>query len=193
MPRLRRTLPFAVLSLVFSMAHAHEHDHDHTEHGSLGKHEHGVAALNVALEGKALEIALDSPAMNLVGFEHAASTDADKQKVAQVQQQLRQPAKLFGLPDAAGCTSDKANLSSPLFGSSEAEHDHDDEHEHEHEHSDVEAEYSFTCEDPAALEAVDLSGFFKQFPATQKINVQSITPNGQKGDTLTVQQPKLTF
>ena len=37
--------------------------HDEHEHGSLGKHEHGVAQLNVALDGKTLELQVDSPAM----------------------------------------------------------------------------------------------------------------------------------
>jgi hypothetical protein len=50
------------------------------------------------LDGNTLELELDSPAMNLVGFEHAASTDADKAKVAAARQQLEQPLKLFGLP-----------------------------------------------------------------------------------------------
>jgi ABC-type Zn2+ transport system substrate-binding protein/surface adhesin len=211
MSRLSLALPFALMSLAVSTAYAHEHSHD--EHGSLGKHEHGVASLNVALDGKTLEIALDSPAMNMVGFEHAPSSDADKAKIAQAQQQLRAATDLFGVPAAAGCVSDKVELESPLFSPADGhekgdhkhehghEHAHADSHEHkdghehghDHAHSDIDAQYSFTCADPSQLNAMDLSGFFKQFPATEKVNVQAIGPNGQKGDTLTPQQPKLTF
>ena len=73
MRRLLLALPFALLPLAIAHA-ADEHDH---EHGSLGAHEHGVGRLNAALDGQTLELELESPAMNLVGFEHAATTDAD--------------------------------------------------------------------------------------------------------------------
>jgi len=79
-------LPFALLPLAVATAHdGHDHDHDdhgHAhEHGSLGAHVHGIASLNLALEGSKFEIELDSPAINLVGFEHQASSDADKAKL----------------------------------------------------------------------------------------------------------------
>ena len=105
MRRLLLALPFALLPLVAAQAHD---DHDHA-HGTLGAHEHGVATLNVVLDGNTLELELDSPAMNLVGFEHAATRDTDKAKVAAVRQQLEQPLKLFGVDQAAGCTEDAQN------------------------------------------------------------------------------------
>ncbi|SDG35723.1 DUF2796 domain-containing protein [Phytopseudomonas seleniipraecipitans] len=199
MRRLLLALPFALLPL--AVAHAHDHDHDH-EHGSLGKHEHGVATLNVALEGNTLEIELESPAMNIVGFEHAATSDADKKTVAAARAKLEKPLALFSLPAAAGCSLTEHELSSPLFGDAEDKHDHDhdhdhdehaDGHDHDHEHSDIDADYSFTCKQPDALKTVDLTAFYKQFPATQKINVQLIGPNGQKGVESTPANARLTF
>lgn len=178
MRRLLLALPFALLPLVAAQAHD---DHDHA-HGTLGAHEHGVATLNVVLDGNTLELELDSPAMNLVGFEHAATRDTDKAKVAAVRQQLEQPLKLFGVDRAAGCTEDAQDLSSPLFG--DAPHAHGDDehgHEHGHEHADVNAHYQFKCVAPGKLAQVDLAPLFRAFPATQKINVQLIGPNGQKG------------
>jgi len=179
MRRLLLALPFALFPL--AAAHAHDdHDHDHA-HGSLGAHEHGVASLNVALDGTTLELELDSPAMNLVGFEHAASSDADKAKVAAVRQQLEQPLKLFVLAQAAGCNETTQQLQSPLFGNASAADDDDDGHAHAHEHSDIHAHYQLTCSQPGKLAQLDLAPLFAAFPATQKINVQLIGPNGQKG------------
>lgn len=178
MRRLLLALPFALLPL--AVAHAHDdHDHDHA-HGTLGAHEHGVAKLNAVLDGNTLELELDSPAMNLVGFEHVASTDADKAKVAAVRQQLEQPLKLFGLAAAAGCKEDAQELESPLFGDA-VKDDDGDEHEHAHPHSDIGAHYQLNCSAPEKLTQLDLAPLFKAFPATQKINVQLIGPNGQKG------------
>lgn len=101
MRRLLLALPFALLPLAAQAADEHNHDHDH-EHGSLDAHEHGVGRLNAVLDGKALELELESPAMNLVGFEHLATTDADKAKLAAARKQLEQPLVLFSLPKAAG-------------------------------------------------------------------------------------------
>jgi len=176
MRRLLIALPLALLPL--AAAHAHD-DHDHT-HGSLSAHEHGVAKLNAVLDGNTLELELESPAMNLVGFEHAAIADADKAKVAAVRQQLEQPLKLFGLAAAAGCKEDAQELESPLFGDA-AKNDDGDEHEHGHQHSDIGAHYQLNCSAPEKLTQLDLAPLFKAFPATQKINVQMIGPNGQKG------------
>ena len=183
MRRLLIALPFALLPL----AAAHAHDDHEPKHGSLGAHEHGIAQVNVALDGQALEVELQSPAMNLVGFEHAASSDADKAKVATVRRTLEQPLALFNLPTAAGCELTEHELESPLFGG--APHADDAEHGkadgHHHEHSDIHAHYQFTCTTPAALNQLGLAGLFKTFPATQKIQLQLIAPSGQQGLELT--------
>ncbi|MGY1450226.1 DUF2796 domain-containing protein [Pseudomonas chlororaphis] len=198
MRRLLLALPFALLPLAIAHA-AEKHDHDH-EHGSLGAHEHGVARLNAALDGQTLELELESPAMNLVGFEHAASTDADKAKVAAVRAQLEKPLALFSLPPAAGCVVVQQELESPLFGDKPEDHDedHDDAknaggHEHHHEHSEIHAHYQFTCATPGALKNLDLAGVFKTFPATQKIQIQLISPSGQQGVEATAKAASLKF
>lgn len=189
MRRLLLALPFALLPL--SVAHAHEHaEHEHA-HGSLGAHEHGVARLNAVLEGKTLELELQSPAMNLVGFEHAASTDADKAKVAAARKQLAQPLNLFGLAKAAGCKETDQELDSPLFGDAPAKDDDGDDDGHEH--SEIHAHYQFTCDTPAQLTHLDLTTLFKTFPATQKIQVQLIGPSGQQGLEVTPSHPSTTF
>ncbi len=200
MRRLMLALPFALLPLVAAQAHEQGHDH---EHGSLGAHEHGVARLNAALDQQTLELELQSPAMNLVGFEHAATSDADKAKVAAVHKQLEQPQALFDLPAAAGCKLTDVDLDSPLFGDKPDadDHDHDDEdgdehaegEAHHHEHSEIHAEYNFTCSNPTALKQLDLSPTFKHFPATQKIQVQLISPSGQKGLDATPSNSQLAF
>ena len=200
MRRLLLALPFALLPLAIAHA-AEDHDHDH-EHGSLGAHEHGVGRLNAVLDGQTLELELDSPAMNLVGFEHVATTAADKAKVAAARKQLENPSALFNLPKAAGCVISSQELNSPLFGDKpEADHDDDDHdhdskdgaHEHHHDHSEIHAHYQFTCATPTALSNLDLTQVFKTFPATQKIQVQLIGPSGQQGVDATATAATLKF
>ncbi|MGE8067913.1 DUF2796 domain-containing protein [Pseudomonas sp. NPDC089569] len=192
MHRLLLALPFALLPLAVTHA-ADEHDH---EHGSLGAHEHGVGRLNAALDGQTLELELDSPAMNLLGFEHAATSDADKAKVVAVRAELEKPLALFNLPKAAGCIVARQELESPLFGDkpdADEDHDEDAKDEHHHDHSEIHAHYQFTCATPGALENLDLAAIFNRFPATQKIQVQLIGPSGQQGVEVTAKAAALKF
>jgi hypothetical protein len=192
MRRLLLALPFAMLPLAVAHA-ADEHDH---EHGSLGAHEHGVGRLNAVLDGKTLALELQSPAMNLVGFEHVATSDADKAKVAAARALLEQPLALFNLPKAAGCVVENQELESPLFGDTpDADDDHaeDAKDEHHHDHSEIHAHYQFTCATPDALKTLDLVNMFNSFPATRTIQVQLIGPSGQQGVGVTAKAAALKF
>ena len=196
MRRLLLALPFALLPLAIAQAADADADavHDHEAHASLDAHEHGVAQLNAALDGKTLELELESPAMNLVGFEHAAQSPADQAKVAAARAQLEQPLALFALPAAAGCQVTEQALESPLFGAAaHDEHEHEDEHADEQNHSEIHAHYQFACSEPEALQQLDLGTLFSRFPATQKIQVQLIGPNGQQGAELSPANSRLAF
>ncbi|HEY0285825.1 MAG TPA: DUF2796 domain-containing protein [Pseudomonas sp.] len=188
MRRLLLALPFALLPL--AIAHAtEEHDHDH-EHGSLGAHEHGVARLDVAQEGTTLEFDLNTPAMNIVGFEHAATSDADKSTLADAREKLLKPHGLFAVPEAAQCSVVSQKLTSPLFGDKDEDGKHKDEKD---EHSEIHGHYQFTCNVPAVLTQLDLSQLFKTFPATQTVQVQLITTKRQLGAEVRASNPVIKF
>ena len=119
MRHLLLAVPVLLLPLSYSQAHE-DHHHEHEEAASLGAHEHGAARLNAALDGKRLELEFISPAMNPVGFEHAPATPADEAKIAEARSQLEQPAALFGLPTAAGCSVSEQHLHGELLGSAHA-------------------------------------------------------------------------
>lgn len=205
MRHLLLAVPMLLLPLTYSHAHEEHHHHEHEEASSLGAHEHGAARLNAALDGKRLELELFSPAMNLLGFEHAPANAADEAKIASVRSQLEQPQALFGLPAAAGCSVSEQQFAGELLGSAHAgyqrgdQHDHKQEHKHGHDdheaagHSDIEAHYQFDCSKPDALQALDLKGLFESFPGTEKIQVQLIGPNGQQGVELTPARSQLPF
>lgn len=215
---MRRTLLALALALPCSQAlHAHEHEH---EHDSLGAHEHGVASLNLVVDGNQVSLELDSPAANLVGFEYQPSTDEDRATVARVKAAMEQADGLFTFTPAAGCQLQQVDLDSPLFAAQDhdehehehehAEHDHDhdhdhdehdhhDDHEHAHDHShehgehaDIEGRFDYVCDAPEQLEALTLP-LFNDYPAMQRIQVQAITASGQHGAVLTAEQPTLSL
>jgi hypothetical protein len=186
MHRLLLALPFFLLPLA---AQANDDAHEHSEHASLSAHEHGAAQLNVALDGNKLEITLESPTMNIVGFEHAANSTRDQAAAAKAQQQLQDPLALFSIAPSAGCTATTVNVSSPVFTRAAPAADGTAASSH----SDVDADYTLTCSHPEQLQGIDLSELFKRFPATLKIQAQLITPNGQQGSELSPANPRLSF
>ena len=102
----------------------------------LDAHEHGVSTLQIAQEGGRVQIDLLSPGMDIVGFEHEASSTEDKEAVAAAIRQFLTPEEIVTLPDGAGCrlTEVLAHLHTG---------DHEDEHMHEgddHAHNDDHAE-----------------------------------------------------
>jgi hypothetical protein len=161
---------------------------EHREHGA---HVHGVGQLNAVLDGTTLEIELDSPAANLVGFEHAPRNDEEHARYDKTFAQLRQGEVLFILPVAAGCRLDSVNLTEEGVADPKAEHHHDGD-EAEHSHSDINGYYRFHCAKPEALNAIEVH-LFELFPATKSLEVQSIGPNGQGGGKLTADDPILSF
>ena len=183
-----RTRTLALPLLLLSLSNAQAADQA-TEHASLGKHEHGIASVNIALDDRTLEIALESPTMNIVGFEHAASSAADKAKVATARAILEKPLELFGLPAEAQCTVLEAEVKSQLF----AQDAPAQTHETGEAHSDIDAAYKLSCSKPEALTSISLAPLFQHFPDTQKIAAQLIGPGGQQGAELTPEAPVIGF
>lgn len=171
--RLLLVLPFLLSPL--AIAGEHEHEHAHAQ-ASLGRHEHGVGELDVALEGGVLELELRSPAANLLGFEHAPRSAEEHRRVARLREQLGQAQALFDLPTAADCRLTAQQLDSLLFATTNHAHD-----EHGDAHSEIHARYRFDCHAPAALDALDAAPLFRAFPATTRLQVQLIGPRGQQG------------
>lgn len=193
-------LPLSLVSPLAS-ALAHHADDDAHGHASLHAHVHGVAQLNVALEGKQLEVEMHSPAINLLGFEHFPKNAAEETRVEVVRDLLEQPRVMFSLPAAAKCEAEHQAINSPLFGVAAGDVDHLALHEDEgaladaaeQEHAEIHAHYQFKCAQPDALQSLDLSPLFRQFPRTRRIQVQLIGPKGQQGHELTRSQPSVLF
>ena len=110
---------------------------------TMDSHQHGLAELRLMLEEQRIEIEFESPAFNLVGFEHKASNPEEKSLVRNVEAILASPAPLMSLKGGA-CSlgSSQVDVSSIIGGDEkhghETEHDHEDKHDHadEHDHED---------------------------------------------------------
>jgi hypothetical protein len=162
----------------------------------LGTHVHGVSTLQVAVEHGTLSLDLTSPGLDIVGFEYAASTDADKDAVAMAVGQFLKPDDILTLPNAAGCRLSAA--SAHLHSDDDNDEDHDDhaaEHDDHDDHADAEhaedadhktegathsafhATYTYSCDAPDALTSLSFP-FFDQFANAQEIEAEYVTAAG---------------
>ena len=193
---LRTLLASAALALSFPVL-ADDHQH------SLEAHVHGIGTLNIALENQLLELQLESPAMNIIGFEYQPTTEADIQSVKAAQNTLSNAAELFAFSPAAQCRLTSVSIDNALLQESGAhEHDHDHDHDHEsqheadiaeHQHNDISAHYQYHCATPAQLNSIDLAGLFKLFTQTEKIQVQLIVGDHQQGAELSAKNTSLSW
>ena len=181
--------------------------------GSLDTHVHGLSELTIAMEGDSLEIQFESPAMNLIGFEHRASSNKDIASVKKAESILNQPESLF-LLSGANCQQIKTtvDISSLIeehdhHAESHKNHkDHDDHEEHEehedhddhkdhddHEsHSEMVANYSYSCKELTKLSSIKIA-LFDLFPGIHKINTMWVMDSKQGPATLTAKKPTVDF
>lgn len=172
-------IPLVLLSLASLPALAADEGHDH--HGNHPAHVHGVGKLDVALEGNTLTLHLDSPLINLVGFEHAANSGKDKDTVRAAVKNLRDVNRMFATDAAAQCKPAEVQLESAvltpaLLGEKTAA---SIEPAPNDGHADLDGDFTLVCASPGALTAVDVSGLFAAFPGFHSIDVQLATPKKQ--------------
>ena len=84
------------------------------EHRSHGAHAHGLARLDLAVEGGVVLIGLESPAANIVGFEHAPANAGERAALDAALATLKDGGRLFRLPADAGCRLVEAVVETPL-------------------------------------------------------------------------------
>ena len=80
-----------------------------------GPHVHGVAILEIAIDDGLVQINLNSPLDNLLGFEHAPRNEGERQAVKSMASKLYQADSLFNFTPAARCQLESAELKSPLL------------------------------------------------------------------------------
>lgn len=174
----------------------------------LGAHEHGHGALNIAIEGNRVEMELEVPGADIVGFEHAATTPEQKAQVAEAEAQLKDPLKQFVLPAAASCQLAKADVEVEADGEYEHEknkeahkdHDHDkDGNKEEHKdgahesgegHNEFHATYALECASPENIKSIEFA-YFKSFPNAKSLSVRIVGEKQQGSYEVTADKPDL--
>ena len=144
-------------------------------------HEHGVATMQLVIEGKTLQLKIETPAMNILGFEHEPNTAEQKNAIKQADALLKNSDNVVLLPKAAKCQLTKVNIESSLFHN-EHEHEHEegdsahsDSHNEDSGHTDYDLDYQYECDNIKALQQLGIT-LFSHFPLFEELEVQYIVP-----------------
>lgn len=145
-------------------------------------HVHGIGELNITVEGSQLILAIESPLDPFLGFERPPRSAKEKETYAAALKLLNDPLNLFVPTAAAACTVKSANVSEPFPGGKA----------NPSGHADLDAEYVFSCGQPAALKGID-APIFKAFPRLNKLSIKRVGPTGQGAGQLTPKNPSLMW
>ena len=171
-----------------------------------GAHLHGVARLDVVLDDKILQLSLQTPLANLLGFERAPRNPAERQAVRAMALRFHAGATLFVPTAAAGCSLLGSELGSgvieagllaapaamaakppaapapaPAPAANTAP-----------EHADLDVTVRFLCTQPSALKGVEVR-LFQAFPRLRQLDTALASGKAQRGTRLTPQQTMLSF
>jgi len=174
-------------------------------------HAHGEGRLAIAIDGNKVEMQLETPASDIIGFEHAPTTAAQRKAIADAKVRLGKAATLFVLSPAAGCKLETANVE--VLGAAAGKPDAHAGHSHGHSHakagkaapadkatgggaeasaghSEFKVTYALTCTDAAKLGSIAFD-YFKAFKRAEKLDVTVIGPKGQSSFAVTRAKPTL--
>lgn len=140
-----------------------------------GPHEHGVAQMNLAIEGDSLQISIKVPLESLLGYERAPRTDAERAAATALLKRFKQTQPVLALPAKAQCKEAvPAQVRAPLLeGSSGATSGH----------GDLEAQYSLQCAQAGELREMDVT-LFDVSKGIARVRVQAVGPQGQSQSVL---------
>ncbi len=173
--------------------------------GSLEAHVHGEASLNLVLDDQSLFIEFESPAYNLVGFEHEPKDQIQQKEVQDSLSLLSRPRKVFGFSAQAGCLVESVSVTTTMAGVGkntvgyEEEHHEEEHHDHsdgdstnKESHSEFKANYLMTCSEPEKLRTIEFK-LFKEFLGLKSVQVQWINGEGQGYIELNAESSKLKW
>ncbi|WP_084608089.1 DUF2796 domain-containing protein [Nisaea denitrificans] len=152
-------------------------------------HEHGHGQLTIAIEGATIEMEIEIPGADIVGFEHAPETVAQHEAFDAGKAKLAKGGALFSVIGEAGCTLQESRFME------EDDHNHDkksSDAEHDGEHMEFHVTFRFSCMDTAKIAGFSFP-FFKQFPNSEELDVQIVSPKGQFQFEVSPDHPTLTL
>lgn len=155
----------------------------HNEPRRAEAHEHSTASAQLAVEAGRVDLMLQIPGANLVGFEHPPRDAAERERVNLARERLASGDWLI-LPEAARCARE-IEIRLPGFGT-----DSSDAASVSHAHAEFRIVAAAECERARQLEWVELR-LFDGWPDNRVIRIDAITESNQLRAELTADSPRI--
>jgi hypothetical protein len=154
---------------IFLSVNINADEDEHSEHRHHEAHVHGQAEMNILIDDTTFVFEINSPALNLLGFEHEPGTDAEKETVHKVNKMLLDYKNIVAVADM-DCKQSQNQMTAPFD-----EEDHDHNHHHGENHGDGHSEYylfySLSCKDIKKIEQIKIK-LFDNFPGFESVDVK---------------------
>ena len=151
--------------------------------GAEGAHEHGVARLDLSIEGSEGALQFRAPAAEIYGFEHAPRTEEEMARreagLRAVRERIAEAVRFAPELECSISVRDVADDHGAHGHDDHGAHGHDDHGAHghddhgDHSHSDVEATFDITCAGPLAGSRLTLA-FDRVFPGIVDVDLQVV-------------------
>lgn len=138
-------------------------------------HTHGIADLNIAIDDDSVFIELESPAINLLGFEHKPHNDAQRQALTATLEVLNDIKQVIRF-DQVDCLATETVITPPFEADQSIQDDSDSDASEAH--SEFHASYTLAC-DNAGLIRSGTVHLFDRFAGFETVRVRWITSNEQ--------------
>ena len=181
------------------------------------KHVHGEAELFIAIGNNQVMIELESPANNLLGFEHKPNNATQKKLLAESLTTLASYSSLVTVVEG-NCKQTSSHIDSPFANEKGETHLHaGDQHEsndkgsHHHDkeyhgekvahddhddamlgHSEFYASYTLNCSDSTAIKKIHIN-VFDNFKGFEKINMKWVANDQQGAEVVTPAKKQITL
>jgi hypothetical protein len=149
-------------------------------------HVHGVAEINIIVEGKRVVVEFHAPAESVMGFEHEAKSDVEKKKRdAAIKRINDRFNELVVFDKKFGCQSQAGKVTIVQSDSSDGKDKKQGQGDHKKgaEHRELRATHNFECQKDPAGSRVRF-GVTKVFPEIQEIKIQVLSDAKQSGVTI---------
>jgi hypothetical protein len=143
---------------------------------AAGAHVHGVANLQVGVEGNRLALDLTGPLEDFVGFEHAPRDEKQHAAVRRMAEGL-QKELLFVPAAAAQCTRTAASHEIRSI---------------DKRHAELVARIEFRCERPGSLSGLEVN-LFDTYAHVKRVDVQVAGTKKQTGARLTARNRRVSW
>lgn len=168
---------------------------DHHHGKGVGAHEHGAIKLEMAVEGKTIELDLDGPAESFFGFEYIPHTAKEKKAFNDAQSLWTKDllTKLFVLDKKLGCTSSEVSFKQEIDEEETKEalkHLKLGQKSESGTHSDVEAKAKIICAQDLKGQTVVVS-IKKNYPHIKKLSIDLVGSEVKSIDAKAVETVKL--